>query len=114
MASLPIRVASRTMSPDSSDTDVPEDVLPEDVLVQLALIEAESNARREELRRIAAELPATVSRRALVRAIVSDFRDSPNKGAIVRRSFSKLLHAPLHAAKRVQLRLRGAQARPAK
>lgn len=97
MASWPSRVASRTMPPAPSD----------DVLVQLALIEAESNARREELRRIAAELPATVSRRALLRAIVDDFRASPNKGAIVRRSISKLLHAPLHAAKRVQLRLRG-------
>ena len=98
MASSPIRVASRTMSPDPSD---------DDVLAQLALLEAESNARREELRRIAAELPATVSRRALVRAMVNDVRTSPNKGAIVRRSISKLLHAPLHAAKRVQLRLRG-------
>ena len=98
MASSPIRLASRTMSPDPSD---------DDVLAQLALIEAESNARREELRRIAAELPATVSRRALVRAMVNDVRTSPNKGAIVRRSISKLLHAPLHAAKRVQLRLRG-------
>ena len=98
MASWPGRVASRTMSPDPSD---------DDVLAQLALIEAESNARREELRRIAAELPATVSRRALVRAMVDDFRASPHKGAIVRRSISKLLHAPLHAAKRVQLRLRG-------
>jgi hypothetical protein len=88
------------MSPDPSD---------DDVLAQLSLIEAESNARREELRRIAADLPATVSRRALVRAMVTDFRASPNKGAIVRRSVSKLLHAPLHAAKRVQLRLRGAK-----
>jgi hypothetical protein len=88
------------MSPDPSD---------DDVLAQLSLIEAESNARLEELRRIAADLPATVSRRALVRAMVTDFRASPNKGAIVRRSVSKLLHAPLHAAKRVQLRLRGAK-----
>ena len=109
MASSPIRVASRTMSPDPSDADVPDT----EVLRQLALIEAESNARREELRRIAAELPATVSRRALVRAIVTDLRASPNKGAIVRRGTSKILHAPLHAAKRVQLRLRGAQSRPA-
>ena len=108
MASLPSRVASRTMSPDPSDTDVPDT----DVLAQLALIEAESNARREELRRIAAQLPATVSRRALVRTMVTDLRGSPNKGAIVRRGFSKLLHAPLHAAKRVQLRLRGAPSRP--
>lgn len=98
MASWPSRVASRTMSHDPSDADV---------LRQLALIEAESNVRREELRRIAAELPATVSRRALVRSMVADLRHSPNKGAIVRRGTSKVLHAPLHAAKRVQLRLRG-------
>jgi hypothetical protein len=97
------------MSPDPSDADVPDT----HVLRQLALIEAESNARREELRRIAAELPATVSRRALVRAMVSDLRASPNKGAIVRRGTSKILRAPLHAAKRVQLRLRGARSRPA-
>jgi hypothetical protein len=96
------------MSPDPSDADVPDT----DVLRQLALIEAESNARREELRRIAAELPATVSRRALVRAMVSDLRASPNKGAIVRRGTSKILRAPLHAAKRLQLRLRGARSRP--
>ena len=80
-----------------------------DVLAQLALIEAESNVRREELWRIAAELPATVSRRALMRAMIADFRDSPNKGAVVRRGISKVLHAPLHAAKRMQLRLRGAK-----
>jgi hypothetical protein len=100
MASSPGRVASRRMSQDRSDADV---------LGQLALIEAESNVRREELRRIATELPATISRRALVRSIADDLRASPNKGAIVRRSVSKLLHAPLHAAKRVQLRLRGAK-----
>jgi hypothetical protein len=77
-----------------------------DVLRQLDELQAESNARREELRRIAADLPATMSRRALVRAIYVDFRHSPNKGAIVRRSASKVAHAPLHAAKRAQLRLR--------
>ena len=100
MALSPSRVASRTMSPDPSDTDV---------LAQLALIEAESNERREELRRIAAELPATVSRRALVRAMFADLRRAPNKGAIVRRGVSKVVRAPLHAAKRMQLRLRDAK-----
>ena len=53
------------MSQDRSDTDV---------LSQLALLDAESNVRREELLRIAAELPATVSRRALMRAIAADLR----------------------------------------
>lgn len=77
-----------------------------DVLRHLDQLEAESNARREELRQIAAALPATVSRRALLKSIVFDFRRSPNKGAIVRRGFTKVVYAPLHAAKRVQLRLR--------
>jgi hypothetical protein len=90
-----------------SATPMSDDTPSEDeVLKRLDALEAESNSRREELRQIAAELPATVSRRALVRSIVVDFRRSPNKGAIVRRSFSKLLHAPLHAAKRLQLKLR--------
>ena len=100
MASSPGRVASATMSSVPSDTDV---------LRQLEQLEAESNARREELRQIAAELPATVSRRALMRAMVADFRSSPNKGAVARRGMSKVLRAPLHAAKRLQLRLRGAK-----
>jgi len=94
------RVASGTMSQGPPDSDV---------LARLALIEAESNVRREELRRIAAELPATVSRRALLRAVAVDLRDSPNKAEIVRRSISKMLHAPLHAAKRLQLRMRAAK-----
>jgi hypothetical protein len=77
-----------------------------DVLRHLDQLEAESNARREELRRIAAALPATVSRRALLKSILFDFRQSPNKGAIVRRAVTKVVYAPLHAVKRVQLRLR--------
>ena len=80
-----------------------------DVLSQLEQLEAESNARRDELRRIAAELPAAVSRRALMRAMVADLRSSPDKGAVVRRGAAKVLRAPLHAAKRLQLRLRGAK-----
>lgn len=96
MAQSPSRVASVAMSP-TPDAEV---------LRQLDELEAESNARREELRRIAAELPATISRRALLRAIYADFRHSPNKRAIVRRALAKVVHAPLHAAKRAQLRLR--------
>ena len=77
-----------------------------DVLRRLDALETESNARREELRAIATDLPATVSRRALIRAMMHDLRHSPNKGAIMRRGASKVIHAPIHTAKRVQLRLR--------
>lgn len=77
-----------------------------DVLRKLDELEAEANARRAELRAIAAQLPATISRRALLRAVVTDLRHSPNKGAIVKRAVSKVVRAPLHVAKRAQLRLR--------
>ncbi len=77
-----------------------------DLLAELDRLEAESNARREELRAIAAQLPATISRRALLRSVAADLRHSPNKQAIARRATGKLLRAPLHAAKRAQLRLR--------
>lgn len=69
-------------------------------------LQAESTARAEELRAIAEQLPATMSRRALLRAFVADVRDSPNKRAIVSRAASKIARAPVHAAKRTQLRLR--------
>lgn len=78
----------------------------EEILRALDQLEAESNERRAELRRIAAELPATMSRRALVRSVVADARRSEHKGAIVRRALAKVARAPLHALKRLQLRLR--------
>ena len=77
-----------------------------DVLEELDELEAASNARRDELRRIAADLPAAISRRALFRSVVHDIRQSPNKAMIVRRAFTKVACAPLHAAKRLQLKLR--------
>lgn len=77
-----------------------------EVLRRLDELEAESNARRDELRAIAAQLPATISRRALLRTVVDDIRRSPNKGEIVRRAVSRIGRAPLHAAKRLQIRLR--------
>jgi hypothetical protein len=77
-----------------------------ELLAELDRLEAESNARRDELKAIAAQLPATVSRRALLRSVASDLKHSPNKGAIARRGLAKIWRAPLHAAKRLQLRLR--------
>lgn len=81
-----------------------------DVLRTLDELEAEANARRTELRAIAAQLPAVMSRRALGRAVLVDLRRSPNKGAIARRGVSKVVRAPLHAAKRTQLKLRASRA----
>ena len=104
MASLPSRVASRTMSPDPSDIRRHRRRNSR----QLALIEAESNALA---RGTAPDRGRAPGHRQPAGVGAGDgrstLRASPNKGAIVRRGFSKLLHAPLHAAKRVQLRLRG-------
>jgi hypothetical protein len=77
-----------------------------ELLAALDRLEAESNARREELKALAIQIPATISRRALLRSVASDLRHSPNKAAILKRAVTKLARAPLHAAKRLQLRLR--------
>jgi hypothetical protein len=77
-----------------------------DILRQLDELEAESNARREDLKEIAAQLPATISRRALVKAVVDDFRYSPQKKAIAKRGLYKITRWPLNAAKRLQLKIR--------
>ena len=75
-----------------------------ELLRQLDQLEAESNVRREELRQIATQLPAAVSRRAVVRSAISDLRNAPNKGEIVRRGARKLMRAPLGAWRRVRQR----------
>jgi hypothetical protein len=77
-----------------------------DVLRQLDRLEAEAHARREELKQIAAQLPATISRRALVRAVIDDFRYSSQKAAIAKRGLYKVTRWPLNAAKRTQLKVR--------
>ena len=77
-----------------------------DILRQLDELEAESNARREDLKEIAAQLPATISRRALVKAVLDDFRLSPQKKAIAKRGLYKITRWPLNTAKRLQLKIR--------
>ena len=77
-----------------------------DVLVALAQIEAEANARRDELRRIAAALPAAISRRSMLRSLGGDLLHAPNKGDIIRRAVAKLGRAPAAAIKRLRSRSR--------
>lgn len=68
-------------------------------------LQRESDQRRVELREIAAQLPAAMSRRAVLRSVVVDIRRAPNKGDIVTRAvrklgrgFRKLGRAPRKAA----------------
>lgn len=74
-----------------------------DVLAQLDELERQSNERRAELQRLAAQIPAALSRRAVLRSIVADARRSPNKGEILRRGLAKVGRAPgrlIRAARR--------------
>jgi hypothetical protein len=91
---------------DHSTTDATTDGNEADLLRRLDELETQSNARRDELKAIAAQLPEVISRRALVRAVIDDLRHSPQKGAIARRAAFKVTRAPMHAAKRVQVKLR--------
>jgi hypothetical protein len=51
---------------------------------RLDALQRDSELRREELREIAAALPAALSRKQLLRAIILDIRRAPRKGNLVR------------------------------
>ena len=72
-----------------------------ELLARLDALEAESNARRAELRRLAAELPAAMSRRSVLRSLVTDLRAAPGKRMIARRAAAKLARAPRALWRRV-------------
>ena len=57
---------------------------------RLSELEAASDRRRAELRAVLDDLPAALSRRALVKAAATDLRHAPGKGDIVRRGVKKL------------------------
>jgi hypothetical protein len=67
-------------------------------------LHAESVARRAELKSIAEQLPATLSRRALIRSALADLRHAPNKAAIASRGLRKLARAPRSIVRRLMLR----------
>jgi hypothetical protein len=88
---------------------MPESQLPvADVPVerQLDRLQRESQERRQELRRIAAQLPATMSRRAIIRSVAADLRGAPNKGDVVARAVRKLARAPRRAFRGMRHSLR--------
>jgi hypothetical protein len=66
---------------------------------RLDALQRESEERRQELRRIAAELPAAMSRTALLRGMVAEVRHAPNKGEIARRAAAKAARAPRKLAR---------------
>lgn len=57
---------------------------------RLAELEAASDARRAELRSVLDDLPAALSRRALVRAAATDLRQAPGKVDVLRRAARRI------------------------
>lgn len=69
---------------------------------QLDDLQRQSEQRSAELREIAAQHPATMSRRAILRAVAADFRHSPGKLHVVNRAARKLMRAPRAAVRAVR------------
>ncbi len=69
-------------------------------------LQRESEQRRQELREIAAELPAALSRRQLLRAIVVDIRQAPARGSIASRAVTKAARAPRKLYRSITVPLR--------
>ncbi len=72
---------------------------------RLTTLEAASDQRRAELRAVLDDLPAALSRRALVSAAITDARTAPDKGAIITRGLRKLGRIPGAAWRRVRSRI---------
>lgn len=80
---------------------------PQEIAARLDALEQASDERRAELRAVLDDLPAALSRRALVSAAITDARAAPDKGAIVTRSLRKIGRMPAAAWRRVRARLAG-------
>lgn len=76
------------------------------VIARLDELQRESEQRTAELREIAAQLPAVVGRRAMIRTLVGDAALNPNKREIVRRAFGRLARMPRAVLRRLRSRLR--------
>lgn len=74
---------------------------------RLARLEADSDRRRSELSAVIDDLPAALSRRALVVEAVRDLRAAPNKSAIVFRGVRKIGRIPGAVVRRVRARRAG-------
>ena len=80
---------------------------PHEITARLDALERASDERRAELRAVLDDLPAALSRRALVTAVITDAREAPDKGAIVARGLRKLARIPGAAWRRVCARIAG-------
>ncbi len=76
------------------------------VLAELSRLKAESEARTAELKAIAAELPAAVGRRAMLRSLAGDALANPNKAEAARRAWGRAQRAPSWIRHRIEAGLR--------
>lgn len=84
---------------------------PAEIEAELDALHRASEERTAELKQIAAQLPAVVGRRALIRTLVGDARANPNKGEIARRGVRKLGRIVPKAYNEVTYRLRSLRGR---
>jgi chromosome segregation ATPase len=69
----------------------------------LGELKAEALARRAEVRALAEELPAAMSRRAVVAGLLRDLVHHPDKPGVMRRAIAKLGRAPRKLARMLHL-----------
>jgi chromosome segregation ATPase len=67
------------------------------VRAEIDELRAQSLQRRDEVRQLVAELPTVVSRRTVVRSMLREGADHPDKSGVVVRGFRKLGRAPRKA-----------------
>jgi chromosome segregation ATPase len=69
----------------------------------LSDLKNEALARRAEVRALAEELPAAMSRRAVVSGLLRDLVHHPDKAGVMRRAMAKLGRAPRKLARMLHL-----------
>jgi chromosome segregation ATPase len=69
----------------------------------LSALKSEALARRTEVRALAEELPAAMSRRAVVSGLLRDLVHHPDKPGVIRRGLAKLGRAPRKLARMLHL-----------
>lgn len=69
---------------------------------RLDTLERESQDRRAELRRLAAELPQATSRRALVTSMVRSIAEAPDKVTVAKRVSLKVARTPADLVRRAR------------
>lgn len=67
------------------------------VRAEIDELRAESLQRRDEVRRLVADLPTVVSRRTVVREMLREGANHPDKSGVLRRALRKLGRAPRKA-----------------